>query len=178
MLFDAPHGGSFTQVVADMVDETIGAFQTERSQDVRGLRNVSLEFERISPLLPCPCQVVTQGLMTFWTPSREAAQRCGIHAERIDEPASTERITDRILESIQRAEFVIVDLTDGRPNVYYEAGYANGIGKTPIYIARSGTSLEFDLKDYPVILFSSLRQLKESLEQRLRGVAEARAQGK
>jgi len=101
---------------------------------------------------------------------KEAAHRCGIQAERIDEPVSTERITDRIIESIQRAQFVIADLTDVRPNVYYEAGYAHGIGKVPIYIAREGTRVEFDLKDYPVIFFSSLRQLKDELEKRLRAL--------
>lgn len=39
---------------------------------------------------------------------KEAALRCGIRAERIDEPESNERITDRILDSIERAEHVIV----------------------------------------------------------------------
>ena len=61
-----------------------------------------------------------------------------MHAERIDEPQSNERITDRILESIQRAEFVFVDLTNSKPNVFFEAGYAHGIGKIPIYFALRG----------------------------------------
>jgi nucleoside 2-deoxyribosyltransferase len=106
---------------------------------------------------------------------KEAAKRCGIQAERVDEPHSNERITDRILESIRKAEYVIVDLTGSRPNVFYEAGYAQGLRKTPIYIAREGTRLEFDLKDYPVIFFKSMKELKDLLERRLRGLAEARA---
>ena len=97
--------------------------------------------------------------------------RCGLQAERVDEVQSNERITDRILESIRRAEYVVADLTGARPNVFYEAGYAQGLGKIPIYIARAGTKLEFDLKDYPVIFFSGMRQLKEALETRLRGLA-------
>ena len=78
---------------------------------------------------------------------KEAAKRCGVRAERIDEPQSNERITDRILESIQKAKYVIVDLTNSRPNVFFEAGYAHGIGKIPIYFARQGTKIEFDLKN-------------------------------
>ena len=70
---------------------------------------------------------------------KEACERCGVKAERVDDPESNERITDRILESIRRAEYVIVDLTHSRANVYYEAGYAQGLGKTPIYVARQGT---------------------------------------
>jgi nucleoside 2-deoxyribosyltransferase len=104
---------------------------------------------------------------------KEAAQRCGIHAERVDEPQSNERITDRILESIRKAEYVIVDLTGSRPNVFYEAGYAQGLKKTPIYIARDGTKLEFDLKDYPIIFFRSMKELKDGLERRLRGLSES-----
>ncbi len=106
---------------------------------------------------------------------KEAGHRCGVQAERVDEPATNERVTDRILESIDRAEFVIADLTHAKPNVYYEAGYAHARGKTPIYIAREGTNLEFDLKDYPVIFFQSLKRLKDDLEKRLRGLAAKRA---
>ena len=104
---------------------------------------------------------------------KEAASRCGIEAERVDEVHSNERITDRMLESIRKAEFVIVDLTHSRPNVFYEAGYAHGIGKIPIYLAKEGTKLEFDWKDYPVIFFKNMKQLKDNLEKRFRGLANA-----
>jgi nucleoside 2-deoxyribosyltransferase len=89
----------------------------------------------------------------------------------VDEQQRNERITDRIIESIDRAEFVICDLTHARPNVYFEAGYAHGRGKVPIYIAREGTEIHFDIKDYPVIFFGSVRELKKELNERLKGVA-------
>jgi hypothetical protein len=101
---------------------------------------------------------------------KEAAKKCGIYAERIDEPQSNERLTDRILESISRAGYIIVDLTQSRPNVFFEAGYAHGLGKIPIYIAKHGSKLEFDLKDYPVLFFKNLRELKDSIEKRLKGL--------
>jgi hypothetical protein len=50
---------------------------------------------------------------------KDAAAKCGVTAERVDEVESSERITDRILESITKAEFVIVDLTKERPNVFF-----------------------------------------------------------
>ncbi len=101
---------------------------------------------------------------------KEAAGRCGLNAERIDEPQSNERITDRILESIQKAEYVFVDLTNSRPNVFFEAGYAHGIGKIPIYFAKQETRIEFDLKDYPVLFFRNLKELKDSIEKRIKGL--------
>jgi len=78
------------------------------------------------------------------------------------------------LESIRKAEFVIVDLTEERPNVFFEAGYAHGIGKLPIYIARDGTDIHFDVKDYPVIMFRNMKELREGLVRRLRAIAEKR----
>jgi len=105
---------------------------------------------------------------------KEACKRCGVQAERVDEPESNDRITDRIIESIHKAEYVIVDLSHVKPNVFYEAGYAHGCGKIPIYIAKDGTKLEFDLKDYPIIFFKNMKQLKDFLEKRIRGLSEKR----
>ncbi|CAH2905000.1 MAG: hypothetical protein PPHEMADM_5896 [uncultured Paraburkholderia sp.] len=102
---------------------------------------------------------------------KEGAGRCGLNAERVDEVEANDRITDRILESIRKAEYVIVDVTHPRPNVFYEAGYAHGIGKLPIYIAKAGTQLQFDLKDYPTIFFANMKELKDGLEKRLRALA-------
>ena len=61
---------------------------------------------------------------------------------------------------------MIVDLTKERPNVFFEAGYAHGIGKTPIYIAKEGTTVHFDVKDYPIITFKNMTKLKEELVKR------------
>jgi hypothetical protein len=44
--------------------------------------------------------------------------RCGIQAERVDEPASNDRITDRIVESSRKAEHVIAYLTNQKPNAH------------------------------------------------------------
>jgi hypothetical protein len=105
---------------------------------------------------------------------KEAARRCGVNAERIDDQQSNDRITDRILGAIDRAEFVIADLSSERPNVFYEAGYARGIGKLPIYLARQGTPVHFDVHDYPMIIYKGMKDLKDGLEARMRALIAAR----
>jgi hypothetical protein len=175
MIFDAPYLHSFIPTVRDMIHETIGALESESDTGHSQLQeerapNVHQEVRAgyvfvAMPIAPGDFDDVLDSI-------KEACQRCGLTAERIDEAQSNERITDRILESISKAQFVIADLTDSRPNVFYEAGYAHGIGKLPIYIAREGTKLEFDLKDYPVIFFSTYRQLKDALEKRLRAIGD------
>jgi hypothetical protein len=69
---------------------------------------------------------------------------------------------------------VVVDLTHERPNVYYEAGYAQGLGKTPVYVAREGTNVSFDLQDYPVLFYPTMRTLKTSLCERFRAISAGR----
>jgi hypothetical protein len=106
---------------------------------------------------------------------KAACKENGIHAMRIDEDQSNDRITDRVVGSIRTAEFVIVDLTLARPNVFFEAGFAHGLGKTPIYIAKHGTKLEFDIKDYPIIFFRNMRELKVGLIERLQALSDSHA---
>lgn len=179
MLFDSPYGMSLLSLAIDMVDETIGALssQPEEADPPEQLPMVQEDVSRGYAFIVMPMTEGRHDLDDVHDAIKEAATRCGLQAERVDEPHSTERITDRILESIRRAEYVIADLTEGRPNVYFEAGYAHALGKTPIYVAKAGTSLEFDLKDYPVIFFNGMRELKDNLEERLRGIARFKAGG-
>ena len=98
---------------------------------------------------------------------KEVAKSQGLFAERVDDPESNERITPRIIDSLKSAAFVVADLTHSRPNVYFEAGYIEGTGRIPVYIARADTEIEFDLQDYPVIFFKNTTELKSRLGRRL-----------
>lgn len=101
---------------------------------------------------------------------QQAGKTLGLEAFRADELASPGRITDNIVQSLKSAAFVVVDLTHSRSNVYWEAGYTHGLGKIPIYVARKGTDLAFDIKDYPVIYFANVVELREKLVVRLKGM--------
>lgn len=176
-IFTPVYGDSLTPYVFDMIDQTIGVLKNPPPEQPRSIERVSIDagIQQGYAFIAMPIDPSNAELEDVLDAIKEAAQRCGVNAERVDEPYSNERITDRILESIRKAEFVIVDLTRSRPNVFYEAGYAQGVGKTPIYIAHEGTKLEFDLKDYPIIFFRNLKTLKDSLEARLRGLRASRA---
>ena len=176
MVFHPPYGMSMVPMVVDMIDQTIGVLRAGPPEPATEKPKIQIDadLQKGYAFIAMPIALNdTQGEDVL-DAIKEAANRCGIHAERVDEPQSNERITDRILESIRKAEYVIVDLTGSRPNVFYEAGYAQGLRKTPIYVAREGTKLEFDLKDYPIIFFRGMKELKDSLEKRLRGLAAAR----
>lgn len=166
------------ELIIDKIDEAIGILKHQPEPDAKTLE------------LPVPIFKVDEGFVFIAMPMdvedpiledvhqtiKEAALSVGLVAERVDEPATTDRITDRVLEFLRRAEFVVADLTHSKPNVYYEAGYAHALGKVPIYIAREGTKIEFDLKDYPVIFFPNMQKLKAELTRRLSGLLKKRNQ--
>lgn len=171
-LFDPPYSIPLYDHVIDMVERTIGfiLFPVEKASKLPDTPVIESIVERNYAFIAMGIDPENHELEDVLDSIKEAAGRCDIQAERVDETHSNDRITDRILESIRKAEFVIVDLTYPKPNVFYEAGFAQGICKTPIFIARHGTRLEFDLKDYPVIFFRNMKQLKDGLEARLRAL--------
>jgi hypothetical protein len=76
--------------------------------------------------------------------------------------------SESIVEGLRKAAFVVVDLSNPRPNIHWEAGFAHGLGKTPVYVARKGADIAFDIKDYPVIFYTSMKVLRERLGSRLK----------
>ncbi len=174
-IFQPPYLKSLVPIVIDMIDETIGVLNSGGPPESKETAVVQETIQEGYAFIAMPMDPEEPALVDVLDAIKDSADRCGIKAERIDDLDSNEKITDRMLESIRKAEYVIADLTNSKCNVFWEAGYAQGIGKTPIYVARSGTKLEFDLKDYPVIFFKNMKELKDGLEKRLRGLAEARA---
>ena len=90
--------------------------------------------------------------------------------ERIDDrKGKSFQITNGILEKIEEAELIICDLTEERPNVYYELGYTGGKAKNFILLAQEGTPLHFDISGYNVEYYKNATELKKKLIQSLNG---------
>lgn len=90
----------------------------------------------------------------------------GLKVERVKDVLGDYRITEKILNMIENSIFIVADLTHERPNVYFELGYARGIGKTVITSAREGAKLHFDVKDWTCTLYNDSRRLEKHLYER------------
>ncbi len=61
----------------------------------------------------------------------------GAVAIRIDKEHALEDLVGRIKKEIRSAQFVVADLTDERPSCYFEAGFAEALGKKVRYHRQS-----------------------------------------
>jgi hypothetical protein len=92
-------------------------------------------------------------------------------ARRVSNAEAIDRIVPEIFSGIRKSAFVIVDISEQRPNVYYELGFAQGAGKRVIVLALKGTPLPFDIADISVIFWEGQKQLKDKLRERIAVIA-------
>lgn len=90
----------------------------------------------------------------LWTSVIEPATRlAGYEPLRIDGKQHNGKIDDEIMASIRGSRFVIADFTGNRGGVYYEAGFAHGLGLPVIFMCRQGDELHFDIRQYNCIFW-------------------------
>ena len=77
---------------------------------------------------------------TFFNAIRRAAQAVGATAVRIDHDPDPGDVVQRIKVEIERAAVVVADVSEARPSVLHEYGYAEARGKTVIAITSSDTA--------------------------------------
>jgi hypothetical protein len=91
----------------------------------------------------------------------------GLEPRRVDRHNEGDLLKSEIVEFIERAQIIVADVTNERPNCYLEIGYAMGLGKNAnlILTARedhhhssprfnsNGPKVHFDLEGYDLLLW-------------------------
>lgn len=92
----------------------------------------------------------------------------GLIARKADDIFAPREIMEDIWEQINRARFIIADLTGKNPNVFYEIGIAHTIGKEVILIAQSEEDVPFDLRHIRYFRYEHTPRGMQSFENDLR----------
>ena len=101
-----------------------------------------------------------------------AIEETGYRPIRIDLQEHSDSVIDRIIAEIKEARFVIADFTGHRGGVYFEAGFARGLGLNVIWTCKNDhlDQLHFDIRGFNVIVWTSPADLRERLNARIRAI--------
>jgi hypothetical protein len=112
-----------------------------------------------------------------------AVTQTGFSLRRLDEKPEAGLIDNRLRVEIRAAAFLIADLTHRNAGAYWEAGYAEGLGKPVIYTCSrpafedAGTRPHFDVNHHTTIIWDAddLTEAAEQLKATIRNTLPAAA---
>ena len=113
-----------------------------------------------------------------------AIRDSGYRPLRIDKKEFNNKIDDEIIAEIRRSRFIVCDFTCGliehggkqiaipRGGVYYEAGFAQGLGIPVIWMCRADhiEHVHFDTRQFNHITWNTPEELREKLRNRIGAV--------
>jgi nucleoside 2-deoxyribosyltransferase len=124
----------------------------------------------------------SQGFMAMWF-SEELSEvwsngfepaifDSGYDPLRIDKFEHVNKIDDEIIAQINASRFLVADFTGHRGGVYFEAGYALGIGIPVFWTCKDDEldKLHFDIRQYNCINWTTEAELRSRLDSRIRAV--------
>tara|TARA_R110001592_G_scaffold320639_2_gene598719 strand:+ start:38014 stop:38913 length:900 start_codon:yes stop_codon:yes gene_type:complete len=98
----------------------------------------------------------------------------GYMPHRVDLREHNEKIDDEIISQIRKSKFLIADFTGHRGGVYFEAGFAKGLGLEVFWLCNQDDldNLHFDIRQYNCIVwnFSDMVDLRRRLCSRIESV--------
>ena len=99
-------------------------------------------------------------------------ERAGYVPIRVDRTEHVNRIDDEIIAWIRRSAFVVADLTEQKPGVYFETGFALGLNLPVIWSCRKDdiANLHFDVRQYNCIDWEDVADLARRLQLRVEAI--------
>lgn len=82
---------------------------------------------------------------------KEATEKKQVICIRADEMNGTQPIVNKIIKGILESQYIIVDITDAKPNVFYELGIAHSFrdARNILIIKQGDTKYPFDISHLP-----------------------------
>jgi hypothetical protein len=182
-----------SDVLAALKDEDL--VRIDQSENIRP---TAKGLERLDTLGLSPVNSDQAFVAMWFSPSLDGAfadgfeaaiRDNGYRAMRIDKKEHANKIDDEIIAEIRRSRFLVADFTcelferDGktvslpRGGVYYEAGFAQGLGIPVIWTVRSDCidHVHFDTRQYSHVVWDDPADLSTKLRNRIGAVIGARS---
>ncbi len=86
---------------------------------------------------------------------RPAVDCAGFQLQLLTDGQGAGLIDDQLRVAIRRARFAIIDLTHGNRGAYWEAGFAEGLGRPVIYTCRKDAWEEYDADGNRLVHFDT-----------------------
>lgn len=165
-----------TFMVTEVLCNELGLLVSQNNHDYqvspKGL--IYLEGRRDDPSHTGFCAMwFNNEVAPLWKEVIEPAIRnSGYEPLRIDNKEHLGKIDAEIVASIRSARFLVADYTGHRGGVYYEAGFAHGLGKPVVFMCREDAmkELHFDIRQYNCIVWKpdELESARTQLTNRIR----------
>ena len=103
---------------------------------------------------------------------REVCEKAGFECTRSDTPYNPGNLLRQIVSQIIKSQIIIAVLDGQNPNVFYEIGLAQSIGKPVLLLANlsRNESIPFDLRSDRLLLYSNYSELNDFLYVALKNV--------
>jgi len=99
---------------------------------------------------------------------RKGLQDLGLEVVRFDQLPAGAQSANAFIDAVRTSDFIVADMTEKNPNVYYELGIAHGLRKPTILIVsyRSNDSIPSDLSGFQYVVYDpeNLDALSHSLK--------------
>ena len=110
--------------------------------------------------------------------TKPAIENVGYEPFKINDKPDVDKIDDEIIGEIRRSRFLVADFTHGaqgaRGGVYYEAGFAYGLGLHVVRSCRKDiidkNELHFDVRQHYHVVWETVDELRDGLEKRIRAL--------
>lgn len=101
---------------------------------------------------------------------KAACNELDYYCERVDEQVYDGSMIERIYNQIRCADFIVADMSEKNPNVFFEVGYAFALEKRVILVTQYANDIPFDMKTYFHIIYkrNEIFQLQQNLINRIK----------
>lgn len=94
---------------------------------------------------------------------RQECEKVGLRVRRGDETLIKGPILPHILKEIASSRLVVANINGRNPNVFYELGIAQALGKSVLLVVKSYDDVPFDLRQQQLVIYGDLKELPTEL---------------